>query len=457
MLIFLGFILLIWIIAFKTPLVGIVASRIFNPLPPEHISSNLPGLFAKELKDQNALWCISQVNVIPMTSDTILYNHNVYLEDGVIHSIVQADLDTEIDKRFTKINGLGKYLIPGLSDMHSHINDDNNLLLMICNGITTTRNMAGFPFHLEMKTSLQNGEILGPHLVSTGPILEGPHQIWRNSLGSIKIRSNDEISDILSKIKSDKFDFIKVYHTLDPLYYKEILKQAKLVEMHTMGHIPLDLGFEEFLEMDQYAIEHIDPRQLRMISPEISLDEKAAKIGKSGKWICPTLIVYDKMNKTRGSLELPVEYEQYVDPLTLKFWNARLNNRDNEYGLRQHMVKIIYDNRGKFLTGTDCINAYVLPGFSLHEELVEMVDCGLPVYDVLKASTINAAEFLGLSNSSGTIEQGKLADLVLLGRNPLESISNTNSISGVMIHGKWMDRDFINKILSKVRESYSSK
>lgn len=127
-------------------------------------------------------------------------------------------------------------------------------------------------------------------------------------------------------------------------------------------------------------------------------------------------------------------YEEYVYPQTRIFWQQRLHYYSlDHYRLQKDMAKLIFKSGGRFLTGTDCLNTYVLAGFSLHEELQELVNAGLPPYEVLKASTVNAAECLKRQDEVGTIEPGKIADLVLLGGNPVADITNTKRIRGVMV------------------------
>ncbi|MDO1445776.1 amidohydrolase family protein [Rhodocytophaga aerolata] len=202
-------------------------------------------------------------------------------------------------------------------------------------------------------------------------------------------------------------------------------------------------------------MEHIDLSQLRKISPAISLDTKAAMIGKAYKWICPTLLVHKNIQKSPDDFAQQKHYEQYVDKVTKKFWKQRLREGTSEYALQQKLAKIMFDTGARFLAGTDCLNPYVLPGFSIHEELEELVSIGLSEFEALKTSTVNAAEFLKRNTDNGTVEAGKVADLVLLEGNPLENISNTRKISGVMLKGKWLSAGQLDTILSDVKTKYT--
>lgn len=157
-------------------------ARLKLPLPAGHIISQLPAKYGEiALKKENS-YLIRNVSVIPMNKDTVLGNCNVLITNGRIKQIKNISDNIDTTSHPFMINGVDKYLIPGLNDMHVHVNDDNNLLLFIANGVTTVRNMTGFDFHLELKKKISNGEILGPTFYTTGPILEGVDQLWKFSI-----------------------------------------------------------------------------------------------------------------------------------------------------------------------------------------------------------------------------------------------------------------------------------
>jgi imidazolonepropionase-like amidohydrolase len=145
-----------------------------------------------------------------------------------------------------------------------------------------------------------------------------------------------------------------------------------------------------------------------------------------------------------------------VDKDTRKFWQQGFTDRASEYELQKKLARIMFHSGAKLLSGTDCLNSYVLAGFSLHEELEELVRAGLSQFEALKTSTVNAAEFLKREQETGTIEVGKIADLLLLEDNPLQEIRNTRKIQGVMIKGKWFNSNELDNILRDVKENYSN-
>lgn len=415
------------------------------PKPPRHIISGLPAKYGEIAIKKGSSYLIRNVSVIPMNKDTVLMNSDVLIIDGRIRQIENVPGNIDTTSHPVIINGFGKYLIPGLNDMHVHVNDDNNLLLFIANGVTTVRNMAGFDFHLELRRKIEKGEILGPTFYTAGPILEGIDPVWDFS---IPLSDKKGTRDAVKKCKSEGYDFIKVYHTLSAEVYREILRVSDSIDIPVVGHIPFNLKLNETLALTQYSLEHID---VRPISNEIPLSEVEQMIGESKKWMCPTLVVHRNIERSPHELSMKTHYENYVDKDTRKFWNFRFREGEDAFELQKRIAWRIFSHGGKFIAGTDCLNSYVLAGFSIHEELEEMVNAGLSEFEALKSSTVNAAEFLKKADNAGTIESGKIADLILLDGNPLEDIVNTKKINGVFVKGKWFNSKELARMLNDVR------
>lgn len=355
-----------------------------------------------------------------MNKDTILLHHHVLVGNGRIKRITHFLDDIDTASNPSVIDGTGKYLIPGLNDMHVYLNDDNNLLLFIANGVTTIRNMAGYPFHLKLRERINKQEIIGPTLYTASPILEGPDNVWKFS---VVVKNKKEACEAVKKYKKEGYDFIKIYHTLPEDLYKEILRVGDSLHIPVVGHMPFQVELKQILALNQYSLEHVD---VSLISTNLQLVKKLEMIGKSKKWMCPTLLVYKNGQKHPYDPTIPTNYERYVDNVTRTFWKQRLHYYSQDrYSLQKIMAKLIFKNKGRFVAGTDCLNSYVLAGFSIHEELEELVSAGLPEFEALKASTVNASEFLNRQTEAGTIEPNKIADLVLLDGNPLKNIANT--------------------------------
>ncbi len=435
----------------QTPLLKLWRNGWFKVLPPEHLSSPLPATFQQRLAVQQGDWLIHQVHVIPMDQDTIWPRRSVLIRKGIIHGIFPADQLPDSVERYPKIEGKDRFLIPGLSDVHTHLNDDNNLLLLLAYGVTLARNMSGFPFHLEWKRQLESGQILGPQLLTTTPILEGPSQIWRNSTGSIRFTRQEQIESTLDSLLKLEHDAVKVYHTLAKPFYEEICQVAASKGLPIVGHIPLELNLDQFIHSPQNSFEHLSIREMELISPKLPLTEAFARLAQAGKWLCPTLIVYRHMFE--GSLDSVQRayYFGFIDAKTRRFWRARQKAGPNDYEDRMALFQAFAAHSDRILSGSDCLNAFVVPGISLHEELGEMVKAGLSPYQALRSSTWQVAHYLQKQGELGSISVGKKARLVLLEANPLEDIAHTQGIVGIMMDGKWIDEAFRQEIIDAVR------
>lgn len=419
----------------------------FPARPPDHIISELPELFGNKALKKGTGYLITNVSIIPMNVDTLLTGQDVLIKDGVVKQIQQTNSYADTSQ-VIRIDGTGRFLIPGLNDMHVHINDENSLLLFIANGVTTIRNMVGYDYHLVLKDKINGQRILGPTMYTTGAILEGSRPVWDFST---VVTTKAEATDAVLTCKQQGFDFVKVYHTLPDNLYRQILRTADSIDIPVVGHIPFDLKLEGTLSLTPYTLEHID---IRPIDENISLENKEKMIGMSGKWICPTLVVLRNLQRDPDDTSLHRNYAKYVDEKTRAYWDSRYWKGESVFELQKEMAKQIFANGGRFIAGTDCLNPYVLAGFSIHEELQEMVNAGLSEFDVLQAATIRPAEMLKRDHLIGTVQQGKIADLILLDGNPLDDINNTTKIGGVMVKGRWFGADELNDMLYAVEKAH---
>jgi hypothetical protein len=196
---------------------------------------------------------ISNVNIIPMNVNTILRNKTILIKDGFIEKILNGNEST-IPPNTTVINGKGKYIVPGLIDMHVHIENPEYLLLFIANGITTVRNMGGLPFILKYKDNIKQRKMLGPKIFTAGPILDGPDPVWK---WSIIIQETEKVNSLIVKNVKTKYDFIKIYNNLSNSVYKEIMKTSRLLGIKVIGHVPKEVKIEEVVTEQQYSVEHI--------------------------------------------------------------------------------------------------------------------------------------------------------------------------------------------------------
>jgi len=418
------------------------------------------------------------VNVIPMNGNRVLEDYSVIVEDGQIVTMGPR-ASTSLAAGATLIDGTGKYLIPGLADMHIHLmnqefmtaltkkNDpiqpiENMLYLYLANGVTTVRVMAGYPELLTLRDAIERGEVLGPRLIVTTPMFDGAKPIWPAPL-SRPIPTSEAARSAVQESKKDGYDMIKVYTLLGRDMYDAVIDEARKVNLKVVGHVPIAVGQEHVLESGQDEITHVEEywRFTRNYGDEV-IAKFTAMTAKSEVWFSPTLTTYqDQMSDGEAVMNRPEN--RYLDPLILDFWATRVlpaSNNENANarraqqievlgGFMRRLVKSMYDAGVPIMAGTDALNPAAMPGFSMHRELQLFVDVGIPNHEALRAATGRPAEFMEETEEWGTVAKGRRADLVLLNANPLDDINNTKKIEGVMVRGKWLAGDAIQQRLDQ--------
>ena len=389
--------------------------------------------------------CFRGVNVVPMNENVILEDMTVTVSDGVISSIVPSSA-ADIPEGVFVINGSGKYLMPGLTDMHMHSSDlpENDLIMFLANGVTTVRIMSGAPYHIEIKNLITNNEILGPDFFTTGPLIDGKHPIWE---GSTVVSNAEEAKAAVIENVREGYDYIKVYDLLSAEAYTAIMATADEYGIKVVGHIPHRVSFQKAYDSGQYSIEHshlLEGRRYALDSEE--MDEILAEFAASDTWVCPTVVIYDAMFMELPQLAKKTGMQFLTDwaknsTMMLPEKMYFLSHFDTDYCLR--LLKKLYDSGIKLTIGTDLMIA----GFSFHDELRLYIEAGIPIYETLKIATSGSAEHLEISDQTGTVEEGKNADLVLLNTNPLENINFREDIEGVMVRGIWLDRETLDSLL----------
>jgi Amidohydrolase family len=381
------------------------------------------------------------------------------------------------------VDATGKFLIPGLWDMHVHWYLRDTFTLFIANGVTGVRQMFGNSDLLRWRDQIAKGSLLGPRMVVASQIVDGPQPIWPNSIAA---RNEDEGRKAVRRVKQWGADFVKVYALLPRDAYFGIADEAKQQGITFVGHVPNSVSPAEASDAGQKSIEHLTgiliassdketelrDKLVKADSPQArgrvqataldTYDEKKAadliaRFAKNQTWQCPTLTVLrssaylgDENFRRDGRLK-------YIPRLQQQRWNFRLANRSGgddavEKKVLQKQFEIVgaMQKAGvPILAGTDTGNPYCFPGFSLHDELALLVISGLTPVEALRSATLNPAKFFGLDQTLGTIEQGKIADLVLLDANPLLDIRNTQRINAVVSNGRLFDRKALDKLLGE--------
>jgi len=412
---------------------------------------------------------IKNVNIISMANkyEKLEQNKTIIIRNNHIESINNDD-KVQIPSSSTIIEANGKFLIPGLIDMHMHCyqflpigNFKNEGKLLLLNGVTTIRSMWGYhlgPLHpvIKAKEKTKNNTLSYPDIYTAGQILENKPAIFKNI--STIVESEIKAKKIIIKEKLKGYNFIKVYHTLKKENYKYIAKYANENNVKFIGHLPKCVNIKEAIKYGQHSLEHL--AGYINLFEKIKLDKSKFKeqiiiTSDSEIWNCPTLVVIEKYFPIKKVDEyINTEGIEYLSPKIIEQSKKIINKARNflattesDYNAIKELVFNLYNSGAKMVIGTDSNNPLVIPGFSMHQEMENMNLCGISNYDVLKMATINAARCLGKENEIGTIQEGKKANIVLLNKNPLENIKNVKSIEKVFLRGNIFDRKSILKDL----------
>ena len=436
----------------------------------------------------------NHVTVIDATGASAKPDMSVVISGGRILKLGRAGR-VRLPKDALVVNASGKFLIPGLWDMHVHEwSKEVFFPLFIANGITGVRDMfSPLPPIKQWRAEIAAGTTTGPQIVAAGIIVDGPYPLCAPC--SIAAGNADEGREAVLKVKEMGADFVKVYSMLPRDAYFAIADESKRQHMVFAGHVPEFVSAAEASDAGQKSIEHLSgvivacsakeeelrkENEARLRAEGIrrdtatneqaaaldSFDEKRAaalfaRFVKNGTWMCPTLSVLRAVALSGDADFRDDPRMKYVpDFLKNKFWEdaygwkehtAEDNARAERVFQKQLEVVGMMRRAGvRFIAGTDTATPYVFPGFSLHEELALQVRAGFTPMQALQSATRDAAEYLGRLDSVGTIEKGKAADLVLLDANPLAEIGNTRKINAVVLGGKLISKQELDKMLADV-------
>lgn len=426
-----------------------------------------------ETEPEEGVYAITDVTVIPMDREEVLERHTVIIRDGRIMEVGPSD-QTSLPAGAEQIDGSGKYLIPGLAEMHGHIPGPDNpqyaedvLFLYISNGVTTVRNMAGHPYHLELRERIDRGELPGPAIFAAGPWLGG------------NISGPEDADRVVREQAAAGFDLLKLGSiSLDS--YRQMAETARETGIPFGGHIPASVGLEVALEEGQASIDHLD-RYVEFLAQESSgggffgsglvdqadlgrIPEAVERTIEAGTWNVPTLSLVEHLASPEPAEEMAEWPEmRYMPANVVEGWvESKHNYQAREdfqpdatqelVRIRQQLTKALNDAGAPIALGSDAPQFFNVPGFSIHHELVMMVAAGLTPYEVLVTGTRNPAHYFNTPEEFGTIESGKRADLILLRSNPLEDISHVRERDGVMVRGVWYPEDEIEERLEQIAE-----
>ena len=380
------------------------------------------------------------------------------------HEIVEIGPDVSVPVRAVHVDATGKFLIPGLWDMHAHHQGTGaqSVDLFIANGVVGTRDMgADVDFILPLRDRIRRGEILGPEILATGPILDDRPSHWPFRR---QVRNAEEARTAVRDLKARGVDFIKVHDGTPREAFFAIADEAKKAGLPLVGHVPNDVTVEEAVDAGIKSIEHFANYRVLQCSAnpphkQIACDERFDKLAANRVWQTPTMTFFQLIPDMFTGKPLPhAEYasdellamtranvtESKLDERALSFF--RTNNNTS--------LKTIHDmfSRGVgFLAACDGL----VPGFCLHDELEWMTKAGLTPLQALRTATINPATFLARERTQGTVAVGKRADLVLLERDPSAEIRNTRRIAAVVVGGRLVAGPELDRIVESHRRADS--
>lgn len=454
-------------------------------------------------------FAVTDVTVIDVVEGGAKPGQTVVVAGDRIATVGSAG-EVVIPASATVVDGSGRFLIPGLWDMHIHMVNDvekpvpwdfhapradaNDLReiympIYLAYGIVGVREMSGGLASIEQRDRMERGEMLGPHIVIGSPLLDGPQPVWPDA-AVISIDGPERAREVASELHAQGFDFLKSYNLLSAESYRALHERAGELGVEVAGEVPIGVSLWEAAELGQRTVEHLtgiefacssreeelrarylariralnadpsaeDPVDIWYRSewePFESLDPERcatlfAHLATHDTWVVPTLIIQQIISYADDPRLANDRRLWYVDP-----WSRDLKAMADElnpgrrlrplYDYRASLMDELHDAGVGILAGADTPG-----GFRLHQELELFVESGLSPLEALRTATINPARYLGREDDFGSIAPGKIADLVLLNANPLESIGNTLSIEAVVFQGHLLERPRLDRMLEQL-------
>jgi Amidohydrolase family len=462
------------------------------------------GVFVRNAAAQSGELAIVHVTVINPGTDKPQPDMTVIIRSGQIVTLGPTK-NTRVDKSAQVVDGTGKFLIPGLWDMHSHFRDARRDLKMdVANGVLGIRDMGGaagkvFP----VRDEIARGQLLGPKIVAAGAIVDGPDS-FSNPEFTVSVKTEEEAREAVRTHKKEGADFIKVYDGLPHDDYIAIADEAKKQNIPFAGHLPSAISVREGSKAGQGTFEHgmqlsggstiedeyikwridrsafneaLRTKNFGLIPAKIARDETAMLnhfeqaradetyklLAKNNTFLTPTMVTERSLTFIDDLVKTPDPRMEYVATEELNWWkpeNGMLTRyrtpeyiamRKRQYAKMMEQIPRARSLGVRFLAGTDITIPYTYPGFSLHDELKLFVEAGLTPMQALETATVNPALLLCFSKTWGKIERGYAANLVLLKANPLANIENTRSIDAVVFNGKLLERARLDQLLEEAK------
>ncbi len=421
------------------------------------------------------------VTVIPMDRDRTIPGQTVIVRDGRITAIGPA-ARTAVPNDALKVDGRGKFLMPGLAEMHAHIPGgqasdevtERVLFLYLANGITTVRGMLGHPKHLALRERAAKGELLSPTIYTSGPSLNGS-----------SVPTVEAAVKAVTEQKAAGYDFLKIHPGITREVFDSLAAAAHRAGIRFAGHVPEEVGVERALAAKYASIDHLDgyveyllaygtplsgaQPQFFGVNVAQYVDENkipgiAAATRAADVWNVPTQVLIENLASDEPAEQLAQRPEtRYWPPQNISQWVEFKKNFRSQTGstaeslrrvieVRRKLIKALHSAGAGLLLGSDAPQIWNVPGFSTHRELETLVAAGLTPYQALETGTRSVAVYFNTLRETGTVEVGKRADLILLNANPLVDVTNTTRRAGVMIRGRWLPESELRRRLEEVAE-----
>lgn len=417
------------------------------------------------------------VNIIPMTSETVLESQTVVVTNGIINNIGDVAV-TSVPADATIVDGTDRYLMPGLTEMHGHVpgrtsgNLERVLSLYVANGITTVRGMLGQPSHLLLRQDIHAGKVLGPRLITSGPSFNGRSVV-----------SPEQAARMVREQHAAGYDFLKIHPGLSVGEFDAIAKTANRLGIKFAGHVPEDVGVQHALDAGIATIDHLDGYMETLLPAHenpsgglsgffgvfIADEADPSKIpaivkatAAAGVWNVPTESLFEHVTLQSPSPDDMARWPEmkYMPAQTIARWKGGKRNvledvnyvaatAEHAVDIRRRLIVALSESGAGLLLGSDSPQIFNVPGFALHRELDYLVNAGLTPFEALRSGTVDAARFFTAADRFGTVRAGLEADLILLDANPLEEIGNSKRIHGVMVRGQWLSRADLDRMLQR--------
>jgi imidazolonepropionase-like amidohydrolase len=415
------------------------------------------------------------VSVIPMDREIVLRDHTVVVSGDRIVELGPSS-KVKAPKAATLVDGSGKFLIPGLAEMHAHLMGGNDvlneriLLLNIARGITTIRGMLGHPSHLTLRDRVRKRELLGPTIYTSGPSLNG------NTVPDAATAER-----LVTEQKAAGYDFLKIHPGVLRGPFDALASTADKLGIGFAGHVPVDVGVHRAIEAKYRSIDHLDGYVDALVKDGAPVDLKqpgffglafidhldesklpplVAKTKAAGVWNVPTQSLIPAFMGPDPAEALAARPEmRYLPKSLVDQWVTSRNTfqkgiaavtpeqRQRFQAVRARIIKALDDADAGVLLGADSPQIMQVPGWATHGELKALTASGLTPYRALRAGTVNVARYFGTSGTTGSIAVGKEASLILVDGNPLDDVANAGRISGVVVRGRWFAKKEIEETL----------